>query len=147
MPIGPRNPALEPGFNGQDHGDAAMKRILSLLIVTLTTVPVQAADGMRASKDIPYSGAGDNRTRLDVYAPGEGKGHPVVIWIHGGAWQVGAKANVQAKPKAFSGRGYVLASINSRFHPAVPYKEQAGDIAEAIRWVHDHAGDHGGDPS
>ena len=28
----------------------------------------------------------------------------------------------------------------------VTYKEQAGDIAQAIRWVHDHARDYGGNP-
>jgi acetyl esterase/lipase len=31
--------------------------------------------------------------------------------------------------------------------PVVTYKEQVGDIARAIRWVHDDASDHGGDPS
>ena len=69
-----------------------------------------------------------------------------MIWIHGGAWQIGDKAHVQAKPRAFNERGYVLVSVNYRFHPAVTYKEQAGDIAQAIRWVHDHAGEYGGDP-
>ena len=69
-----------------------------------------------------------------------------MIWVHGGAWQIGDKAQVQAKPKAFNERGYVLVSVNYRFHPAVTYKEQAGDIAQAIRWVNDHAREHGGDP-
>jgi acetyl esterase/lipase len=97
-------------------------------------------------KDIAYSDAGGNRTRLDVYIPGDGKDHPVLIWIHGGAWQIGDKRLVQAKPRAFNERGYVLVSVNYRFHPAVTYSEQAGDIAQAIRWVHDHAREHGGDP-
>jgi arylformamidase len=87
-----------------------------------------------------------DRTRLDVYAPGDGADHPVVIWVHGGGWQIGDKAHVQAKPRAFNERGYVLVSVNYRFHPAVTYKEQAGDIAQSIRWVHDHAREHGGDP-
>ena len=75
-----------------------------------------------------------------------GKNHPVVIWIHGGAWQIGDKRLVQAKPRAFNERGYILVSVNYRFHPAVTFKEQAGDIALAIRWVHDHAREYGGDP-
>jgi acetyl esterase/lipase len=112
----------------------------------LVAAVAHAADGSRVQKDIAYSDAGGDRTKLDVYAPGKGTGHPVVIWIHGGAWQIGNKANVQAKPKAFNGQGYVLVSINYRFHPAVTYREQAGDIAEAIHWVHEHARDHGGDP-
>jgi acetyl esterase/lipase len=42
-------------------------------------------------------------------------------------------------------RGFVFVNINYRFHPGVASGEQAGDIAQAIRWVHDHARDCGGD--
>jgi acetyl esterase/lipase len=123
-----------------------MIQTLTCLLLSMTAIPTLGAEGEGVEKDIAYSDVGDNRSRLDVYAPGKGTGHPVVIWIHGGAWQTGDKANVQTKPKAFNGQGYVLVSINYRFHPAVTYKEQAGDIAGAIRWVHEHARDHGGDP-
>ena len=85
-------------------------------------------------------------TRLDVYAPARGDNHPVVVWIHGGAWRIGDKSRVQSKPGAFNDRGYVFVSVNYRLHPAVTNKEQAGDIARAIRWVYDHVKDHGGDP-
>src|SRR4051812_19392034 len=123
-----------------------MRRLVPLLIATLASVSAPADGGDRVQKDIPYSQAGGDRTRLDVYAPGDGKAHPVVVWVHGGAWQFGDKAHVQAKPGALNERGYVLVSVNYRFHPAVTYKEQAGDIAQAVRWVHDHAGEYGGDP-
>src|SRR3954467_578274 len=123
-----------------------MRRLVPLLIATLASVAAPADGGDRVQKNIPYSQAGGDRTRLDVYAPGDGKDHPVVVWVHGGAWQAGDKSQVQAKPRAFNGRGYVLVSVNYRFHPAVTYKEQAGDIAQAIRWVHEHAREYGGDP-
>src|SRR3954471_3878533 len=123
-----------------------MRPPVTLLIATLVAATALDAEGGRVQKDIAYSEAGGDRTRLDVYAPADGNGHPVVIWIHGGAWQNGDKAHVRAKPRAFNERGYVLVSLNYRFHPAVTYKEQAGDIAQAIRWVHDHARVYGGDP-
>lgn len=123
-----------------------MRRLVPLLIATLASVPSLADGGDRVQKDIAYSQNGGERTRLDVHAPGDGKDHPVVVWVHGGAWQAGDKAHVQAKPRAFSEQGYVLVSVNYRFHPAVTYKEQADDIAQAVRWVHDHAKEHGGDP-
>jgi arylformamidase len=123
-----------------------MIRFVAALFTALTFVPTLAAEGERVQKNIAYSDAGGDRTRLDVYSPGDGRDHPVVVWIHGGAWQMGDKANVQMKPKAFNEQGYVLVSINYRFHPVVTYKEQAGDIAKAIHWVHNHAKDHGGDP-
>ena len=56
--------------------DDAMIRLLPLLFATLTAVPSLAADGERVQKDIAYSEAGGNRTRLDVYAPGKAKTIP-----------------------------------------------------------------------
>jgi acetyl esterase/lipase len=123
-----------------------MRREVLLLTAALTSIPDLVVAGDRVDKDIAYSEVGGNRSRLDVYAPREGKNHPVVIWVHGGAWQIGDKSLVQAKPKAFNEHGYVLVSVNYRLHPAVTYKEQAGDIAQAIRWVKDHAREHGGAP-
>jgi acetyl esterase/lipase len=123
-----------------------MRRQILLLTATLTSIPSLVVAGDQVEKDIAYSEAGGDRTSLDVYAPDHGKDHPVVVWVHGGAWQIGDKRLVQAKPKAFNEHGYLLISVNYRFHPAVTYKEQAGDIAQAIRWVKDHAREHGGDP-
>jgi len=68
----------------------------------------------------------------------------VIVWIHGGGWHKGDKANVQDKPTVFNDRGMLLISINYRLHPATDYKGQAGDIARAVRWVHDHANEYGG---
>jgi acetyl esterase/lipase len=100
----------------------------------------------RVRKDVAYSDAGGERTRLDIYAPAEGVQLPVVIWIHGGAWQMGNKSMVHQKPEAFNAKKLILVSINYRLHPAVGYQQQAGDVAQAIRWVRDHAEEFGGDP-
>src|SRR5262249_20257600 len=86
------------------------------------------------------------RQTLDVYAPKEGKKHPVVVWIHGGGWQYGDKKEVNKKPQAFVDKGYVFVSVNYRLFPEATIKQMAGDVAGAIRWMHDHAKDYGGDP-
>ena len=52
---------------------------------------------------------------LDVYSPPGAKNRPVVVWIHGGGWQ----ADVQLKPRAFTGKGFVFVSTNYRLLPAV----------------------------
>jgi acetyl esterase/lipase len=43
-------------------------------------------------------------------------------------------------------RGFIFVATNYRFVPDVTVEEQAGDIAKAIRWIHDHAQDYGGSP-
>jgi hypothetical protein len=93
-----------------------------------------------------YSEPKDRRRALDVYAPVDGEDHPVVVWIHGGGWRRGDKAAVQDKPRAFVAKGFLFISVNYRLVPDVTVREMAGDIGRAVRWVHDHAAEYGGDP-
>jgi acetyl esterase/lipase len=95
---------------------------------------------------LAYANSKNERQTLDIYAPPEGKNHPIVIWIHGGGWQAGDKKEVEKKPQAFVDKGFVFVSLNYRLLPEATIKEMAGDVAKAIRWVHDHAKDYGGDP-
>jgi arylformamidase len=119
-----------------------------LLLAGLVAIGDDAIADMRVERDIAYAKHGDNsrRTSLDVYAPEVGDEHPVVVWIHGGAWRIGDKRAVREKPAAFVERRFVFVSINYRLYPAVDYEQQAADVARAIRWVHDHIGRFGGDP-
>ena len=87
-----------------------------------------------------------DRQVLDVYAPPGAKGLPVVFWIHGGGWQTGDKKQIQAKPKAFTDKGYVFVSTNYRLLPGVEMADIMHDVAASVRWVHDHVAEYGGDP-
>lgn len=107
-------------------------------------------------RDLAYSEPRNKLQMLDVYAPAAGRNHPVVIYIHGGGWHSGDKAEVHNKPKALTERGFVVASVNYRlwtppwskdFPGTVTLKHEAQDVAKAIRWVHDRARDYGGDPA
>jgi acetyl esterase/lipase len=100
---------------------------------------------MRVHRDIAYAEPKHARRMLDVYAPAEGKDHAVIFWIHGGGWRRGDKAGVQQKPEAFVDKGFVFVATNYRFVPEVTIKEMTGDVARAMRWVHDHAAEYGGD--
>lgn len=121
-------------------------RILIALPFLFFAVPLFSAEPT-VHKGLAYAEPKNERQTLDVYAPPEGKGHPVVVWIHGGGWRKGDKGSVQKKPQAFVDKGFVFVSTNYRFVPNVTVKEMTADIARAIRWAHDHAKEHGGDPS
>lgn len=120
-------------------------RIHTFLLVLPFAIPLHA-DEPKAHKGVPYAEPKNERQMLDVYAPTKGKDLPVVLWIHGGGWRAGDKANVLKKPEAFADKGYIFVAANHRFFPNVTVKEMTGDIAKAIRWIHDHAKDYGGDP-
>lgn len=118
-------------------------RILPILL--LLASPILAADPV-IHRDLPYAEPKNDRQMLDVYAPAEGKMHPVIVWIHGGGWKGGNKAGVEHKPQAFVDKGFVFVATTYRVLPKVTVKEMTGDIARAIHWVHDHAAEFGGDP-
>jgi acetyl esterase/lipase len=104
-----------------------------------------SAAAARVEKDISYAGRGGHALqRLDVYAPDGGSDRPILIFIHGGAWQRGDKSGVQRKPDFCNEQGFVFVSVNYRLHPEVDYRQQAGDVAGAIRFVRDHAASYGG---
>lgn len=118
---------------------------LTATLLALALAPPLLAGEMKARRDIAYAGTKHERQTLDVYYPAEGKGLPVVIWIHGGGWQAGDKKDVDKKPQAFVDKGFVFVSVNYRLlGDKVTINQMAQDVARAIRWVHDHARDYGG---
>jgi arylformamidase len=121
-------------------------RILTVLLVLVLAAPI-LADEPKVARGIPYAEPKNERQMLDVYAPTKGKNLPVVVWIHGGGWRRGDRADMQKKPQAFVDKGFVLVSISYRFVPNVTVDQIAGDVAKAIRWTHDQAKDYGGDPN
>lgn len=117
-----------------------------LVLFASLTVATNAAE-MQTVRNQAYVKEGGRSQQLDVYAPmPKQKDLPVVVWIHGGGWRKGDKAGVQQKPQAFTDQGYVFVSVNYRLFPEVSLKTMTGDVAAAIRWVHEHAAEYGGDP-
>jgi acetyl esterase/lipase len=118
---------------------------LSLLLGTIAILSDARAPDIK--RDIPYAEPAQQRQALDVYAPPNAKNLPVVFWIHGGGWQTGDKTSVQRKPQVFVDKGFVFVSTNYRLLPSVDMATIVRDIAQSIRWVHDHIAEHGGDPN
>jgi arylformamidase len=98
-------------------------------------------------RDLPYAGTRDPKQSLDVYIPADAKSgkRPIVFWIHGGGWTGGDKREMAAKPTAFVEHRFVFVSINYRLFPGASIGAIARDVAKAVRWMHDHAREFGGD--
>jgi acetyl esterase/lipase len=148
-------PREQPYHNPGGH--LPSRFILSAFAIVLPLVlsfQLVAAEP-KLKRDIPYTEPKNEKQTLDVYSPADGKNHPVVVWIHGGGWHSGDKKDVKQKPQAFTDKGFVFVSINYRLQlwtdphlsPGVTIKQIAEDVARAIHWTHDHAGDYGGDPN
>src|ERR1700676_3062737 len=97
-------------LGNNERGLTTMRTISALL---LFAAPTLAADP-QVHRDLAYVEPKNERQSLDVYAPAEGKDHPVVVWIHGGGWKRGDKSGVQKKPEEFNEKGFVFVAINYR---------------------------------
>jgi acetyl esterase/lipase len=90
------------------------------------------------------------RHRLDVYTPRRKAptpaGYPVVLFIHGGAWDSGSKSIYTFVGRRLARQGMVAVVINYRLAPAVQVPAMADDCARALAWTTRHIAGHGGDP-
>ncbi len=95
-------------------------------------------------KDIEYGRAGDHPLLLDIYQPTDpGKPHPLIVWVHGGAWRSGSKDNVPIT--RMLEHGFAIASVEYRLSPIARFPAQIHDIKAAIRYLRAHADEYGFD--
>lgn len=121
--------------------------LASLLgVVLMASAAGASLDSTRS--DVSYAGPnGVTAQSLDIYTPASAaSSRPVMLFIHGGAWRIGDKSQVQEKPRVFIDRGFVFVSMNYRMTATTSPSEQAADVARAIQWVHQHILEWGGDP-
>lgn len=101
--------------------------------------------GYRRDAGIAYGAL--PRQKLDVYAPDGARGPlPVVVFFYGGAWQEGRREDYRFAGEALAARGFLAVVPDYRVYPEVRYPDFLRDGAAAVRWVREHARDHGGDP-
>jgi para-nitrobenzyl esterase len=98
--------------------------------------------------------AGDDWLTVNVWAPADAAGLPVMVWIHGGAFSNGNAAVPIYNGQAFARDGVVLVSINYRLGvdgfallPDAPANRGLLDQIAALEWVRDNIAAFGGDPA
>lgn len=103
---------------------------------------------VRAVTDITYVRRGANDLKLDLYLPAASGAapRPAIVFVHGGGWRAGVRANFAPMAIRMAERGYVAASISYRLSPEALYPAAILDAKAAVRWVRAHAGEYGIDP-
>lgn len=133
------------GFKGAD-AEKAEAAMFAFFDTQLKNTQAASEAKMKITRDLAYAGTTDPRQKVDIYAPADAKGLPVVFWIHGGGWQAGDRTSIQLKPKAFVEKGFVFVSTGYRLLPNVEMVDIFHDIAKSLHWVHEHIAEYGGDP-
>ncbi len=89
------------------------------------------------------------RHRLDIYAPVGGSAAgppPVVLFLYGGSWRNGARAQYRFVGAWLARAGFVAAVADYRLFPEVRFPGFVEDCAAALAFLGRRAGQHGGDP-
>lgn len=109
----------------------------------------QATFASRAKKvirDVEYARPDGNPVRLDVYpAEDQGGPAPAVIWLHGGGWSAGNKADTSAQ--WLTKFGYTLVSVQYRLTNRAKWPAQIYDCKAAVRFLRANAKTYNIDPS
>jgi acetyl esterase/lipase len=91
-----------------------------------------------AHRDVAYATDSPFQA-LDLYLPDSPPpvgGYPLVVFVHGGAWKMCDKRDVQMNgPLQILPHGYALASINYRLSGEARFPAQIHDVKAALRWL------------
>lgn len=110
------------------------------LINTKPEIPVD----IEAIKDIEYKTAGGQSLQLDFYRlKSLDASAPLVVFLHGGGWIKGNRADMLVLMLDFARRGYMTATVSYRLGP---YPQCVEDISDAVKWFYDHGEQYGYDP-
>lgn len=109
-------------------------------------IAAEPLDDLIITRDINY--AQGPRRSLDVYVSKTKSGHkPVVLFIYGGTWMSGSKADFTWVGAALARKGYVAVIPDYRIYPKGVWPKFLQDNAMAARWARDNASLYGGDAS
>ncbi len=140
LPSGPRRGALNRYILGG---------ILLCAVLALLSSRPATPRGVAVHEDIAYLPDKEPSHRLDLYLPREKKNFPVLVFVHGGGWRRGDKSGSLGAYARLGGalarEGIGAVIINYRLAPLVSYREQARDVAAALRWTDENISRYGGD--
>ncbi len=125
-----------------------LKIFMPMALAASSVVAAQAPLAPMFDRDVVYSQADGVDLKLDFARPGEGPGpFPLVVCIHGGGWQSGAKSGYAMAMGVLAQRGYASASIEYRLAPKYQFPAQLQDVRRAVQYLRAHAAELKVDPS
>lgn len=123
-----------------------LRRLPSIALLCAIAVGGSAAAAPKVTADIEYAtSAAGEPLKLDLYMPESSTAAPLIVWVHGGAWENGNKTAMPLAP--IIERGFAVASLD--FSPAskAPFPGQIHEIKAAVRFLRAEAKRYGYDAS
>lgn len=106
---------------------------LSRLLFAFCACAQLSAAPFTNRSDIEYARVGERSLKLDLYLPAQKQKTPLIVWVHGGAWRSGTKAEMPLLDLVKE--GWPAASVEYRLSPEAQFPAQIHDIKAAIRFL------------
>jgi len=107
-----------------------------------------ARDSHRTAEGVAYGALA--RQKYDLYTPASARplgGWPVVVFLYGGSWNTGERADYRFVGEALAARGVLTLVADYRLYPQVRYPDFLLDCALALGHGLEHATRLGGNPA
>jgi len=104
-------------------------------------------ENVEAFKNVEYKNINGRSLQMDFYRPKEmTKPAPLLVFIHGGGWSGGDRADYLVYLTHFAGLGYVTATVSYRFVKEAPYPACVNDIMDAVHFIFQNGEKYNYDP-
>lgn len=131
-------------------------RVVFGLLCLLQPTVAAAQPVAPSDPDLVYATVGGQPLRLNLYrvTPAPTQPTPLVLWIHGGGWQSGSRAQMPSFALPLLQAGVALATVDYRLTSQagqfgaepVTFPAQIHDVKGAIRWLRANAAIYHLDP-
>ena len=136
--IFPEKPPM--GYHFLSTSSFAIMVGLEDLIDTTPAIP----EDIDEIKNIEYKNIEGKSLQLDFVKQKNTKdAAPLLVFLHGGGWVKGNRADMLVLLVDFAKRGYMTATVSYRLGP---YPQCVEDISDAVNWFYDHGNEYGYDP-
>lgn len=105
----------------------------AVLTLSLLGAALLHAAPVERTNDIEYARVAGEPLLLDLYRPEGSARAPLIVYVHGGAWERGTKA--QMPLTALAERGFAIASVEFRPASRAPFPGQVHDLKAAVRFL------------
>ncbi|MDZ7815770.1 MAG: alpha/beta hydrolase [Planctomycetota bacterium] len=123
---------------------AALAALVLVMFLTSLGLKVRKKLLTRTERGVVYGVADGRELLCDIHAPRFGnRKRPVLLWIHGGSWIEGSRANCSLDVMALY--GWTVIAIDYRLVDSAPFPAQVEDCRTALRWIVDNADERGFD--
>ncbi len=95
-----------------------------------------------AELDVTYCTMNDLPQKMDIYYPTSGGPWPVIMYVHGGSWYQGDKAEGEGW-RGMNDRGFLVVSVNYRLGDyQTKFPAMIEDVKCAVRYLRAHTSDY-----